>query len=214
MHLSFASLTPGYPGTSGDCGHTPSLEADKSPANICQLPRRAEHLWRRVANIVPALIPQENPDEVPAEIPSPNDPHQATTATPYMFSASRDVSIHKSPALSQRRPRYCPGTQEPGIQMIGALVIITLFLEINVKDAQSKLYLSFKLLNISVVQNMYLGAAPWKGWQRGQKPPSWRFTKWKIWKCGAFSCIKAIKISFSVIFNEEIHALEGLLSQF
>ena len=38
MHLSFASLTPRYPGTSGDRTHTRSLEADKSPANIRRLP--------------------------------------------------------------------------------------------------------------------------------------------------------------------------------
>ena len=31
-------------------------------------------------------------------------------------------------------------------------------------------------------------------------------------KIRVFSCIKVIKISFSVIFNKEIHNLEGLLS--
>ena len=36
----------------------------------------------------------------------------------------------------------------------------------------------------------------------------------KMGKCGVFSCIKVITINFSVIFKEEIHALEGLLSRF
>ena len=40
MHISFSSLAPRYTGTSGDRGHTRSLEADKSPANIHRLPRR------------------------------------------------------------------------------------------------------------------------------------------------------------------------------
>ena len=38
--------------------------------------------------------------------------------------------------------------------------------------------------------------------------------KEKIKKYRVFSCIKVIKISFSVIFNEEIRALEGFLSRF
>ena len=46
--------SPLYPGTSGDCRHTCSLEADKSPTNICRLPRRAGHLRHRVTNKVPA----------------------------------------------------------------------------------------------------------------------------------------------------------------
>ena len=33
-------------------------------------------------------------------------------------------------------------------------------------------------------------------------------------KYGVFSCIKIIKMSFSVIFNEEIHALEGFYHDF
>ena len=45
---------------------------------------------------------------------------------------------------------------------------------------------------------------------RGRPPPK-GFKKRKIIKYGVFSCIK---ISFSVIFNKEIHALRGLLSQF
>ena len=48
------------------------------------------------------------------------------------------------------------------------------------------------------------------GGKEGQKPPK----DFKNGKYGVFSCIKDIKISFSVIFNEEIHALKGLLSRF
>ena len=51
------------------------------------------------------------------------------------------------------------------------------------------------------------------GGQRGQKPPKIS-KKRKMKKYGVFSCIKVIKISFSVIFNEEIGALEGLLLRF
>ena len=117
MHLSFASPVPGYPGTSKDRCQTHSLEADKFPSNIRRLPRRAGHLRYWITNKVPALMPGENADEVPAQIPSPNDHHQATAATPYMFPACRDVTI---PALSWRVSRYCLGTQGPEIQMIGA----------------------------------------------------------------------------------------------
>ena len=49
---------------------------------------------------------------------------------------------------------------------------------------------------------------------RGAKAPLKIQRKGKILKYGVFSYIKVIKISFSVIFNEEIRALEGLLSQF
>ena len=52
------------------------------------------------------------------------------------------------------------------------------------------------------------------GGARGQKPPLKISKKGKIKKYGVFSCIKVIKISFSVIFNEEIRALDGLLSRF
>ena len=45
----------------------------------------------------------------------------------------------------------------------------------------------------------------------GGRPPPKGFKKWKILKYGVFSCIK---MSFSVIFNKEIHALRGLLSRF
>ena len=38
--------------------------------------------------------------------------------------------------------------------------------------------------------------------------------KGKMKKYGVFSCIKVSEISFSVIFNEEIRALGGLLSRF
>ena len=44
----------------------------------------------------------------------------------------------------------------------------------------------------------------------GNRPPK-DFKKGKILKYGVFSCIK---ISFSDIFNKEIHALRGLLSRF
>ena len=70
MHLSFASLACGYPGTSGYCGQTCSLEADNSPTNIRRLPRRARYVHLQVTNIVPALKPQENPDKVPVQIPA------------------------------------------------------------------------------------------------------------------------------------------------
>ena len=59
------------------------------------------------------------------------------------------------------------------------------------------------------------GAALWGGGgARGQKSPLKISKKGKMKKHGVFSCIKVIKIGFSVIFNEEIHALEGLLSRF
>ena len=120
MHLSFASLAPRYPSTSGDHSHTCSIEADESSANIHRLPRRAGRLWHWVADKVPALIPRENPEGVPAQIPGPNDHHQAKATSPYMFPAGRDVNMHKSPALSWRVPHYCLGTRGLGIQMIGA----------------------------------------------------------------------------------------------
>ena len=122
MHLSFASPAPKYPGTGGDCGHTRSLEAVKFPANIRRLPCRAGHIWHRVTDNVHALIPQEKPlwgpssNSWPKWSPSSN----SLVEIPYMFPAGRDVSMHKSPALSQRVPSYCPGTHGPGIQMIGA----------------------------------------------------------------------------------------------
>ena len=46
---------------------------------------------------------------------------------------------------------------------------------------------------------------------RGGKNPLKVSKQGKIRKCGVFSCIKVIKMSFSVIFNKEIHAVEGLL---
>ena len=59
------------------------------------------------------------------------------------------------------------------------------------------------------------GAAPWGGGGKGGKSPPKDFKKGENKKYGVFSCIKVIKISFSVIFNEEIvRALEGLLSRF
>ena len=51
------------------------------------------------------------------------------------------------------------------------------------------------------------------GGARGAKAPLKISKKGKMKKY-VFSGIKVIKISFSVIFNEEIHALEGLLSRF
>ena len=56
------------------------------------------------------------------------------------------------------------------------------------------------------------GAVPWGGGGKGGKSPLKISKKGKIKKYGVFLCIKVIKISFSVIFNEEICALEGLLS--
>ena len=107
MHLSFVSLAPRYPGTSGDHGQSRFLGADKSPANIRRLPCRSGHLQHWVTDKVSDLIPRENPDEVPAQIPSPNDHHEATAATLYMFPASRDVSMHKSPRTITT-PDECP----------------------------------------------------------------------------------------------------------
>ena len=52
----------------------------------------------------------------------------------------------------------------------------------------------------------------WGGGVQGQKPPLKISKKEKSKKHGVFSCIIVIKISFSVIFNKEICALEGLLS--
>ena len=55
------------------------------------------------------------------------------------------------------------------------------------------------------------------GGEGGQKPPKDFKKGKKLKKYGVFSvfsCIKVIKMSFSVIFNEEIRALEGLLSRF
>ena len=50
-------LHPQPPGTSGDHGHTCFLEADKSLANIRQLPHRAGHLRRRVTDKFPPPRP-------------------------------------------------------------------------------------------------------------------------------------------------------------
>ena len=125
MHLSFASLAPRYLGTSRDHGHTHSLQADKSLANIHRITRNAGHLWHHVTNKVPAPIPlKKSLTHTMFEllkIPGPNDHHQDKAATPYMFPAGRDVSMHKSPPLSGWVPHYCPGTWGPGIQMVGAL---------------------------------------------------------------------------------------------
>ena len=51
------------------------------------------------------------------------------------------------------------------------------------------------------------------GGGKGGKSPLRISKKGKIKKYGVFSCIKVIKISFSIIFNEEIRALE-VLSRF
>ena len=48
------------------------------------------------------------------------------------------------------------------------------------------------------------------GVRGGDRPPK-GFKKGNKLKYGVFSCIK---ISFSVIFNKEIHALRGFLSRF
>ena len=52
------------------------------------------------------------------------------------------------------------------------------------------------------------------GGGKGAKAPLKISKKGKMKKYDVFSGIKVIKISFSVIFNEEIRALEGLLSWF
>ena len=49
---------------------------------------------------------------------------------------------------------------------------------------------------------------------KGGKSPLKISKKGKMKKHGVFSCNKVFKFSFSVIFNEEIRALEGLLSRF
>ena len=49
------------------------------------------------------------------------------------------------------------------------------------------------------------------GERGGGGHPKVSFKKGKMIKYGVFSCIK---MSFSVIFDKEIHALRGLLSQF
>ena len=69
-------------------------------------------------------------------------------------------------------------------------------------------------MNIYTKENIHMrsGAAPYGG-QGGKSPPK-DFKKGRMKKYGVFSCIKVIKISFSAIFNEEICALEGLLSRF
>ena len=66
------------------------------------------------------------------------------------------------------------------------------------------------LNNLTVVLNS--GGA--MGGGQGGKSPLKISKKGKMTKYGVFSCIKVIKMSFSVIFNEEIGALEGLLSRF
>ena len=113
MHLSFASPAPGYPGTSGDSGQTCSLEADKSPANIRQLPRRAGHLRYRVTYKGPALIPWENPDKVLAQILAQmitiKPPPQPCTCFPPARCQRAQI-----PTLSQQVPRYCPVPRGPG----------------------------------------------------------------------------------------------------
>ena len=120
-HLSFASLAPGYLGTSRDRTQTRSWEADKSPTSIRQLLRGAGHLWYWVTDKDPAFIPLENPSEVPAQIPGPNDDREPPPQPRTCFPAGRDVSMHKSPTLSRRVPRYCLGTRGQWIQMMGAL---------------------------------------------------------------------------------------------
>ena len=52
------------------------------------------------------------------------------------------------------------------------------------------------------------------GGARGAKAPLKISKKEENEKYWVFSCIKVIKISFTVIFNKEIRALEGLLSRF
>ena len=53
------------------------------------------------------------------------------------------------------------------------------------------------------------------GGGKGGKSPPLRFqNREKLKNMGYFHASKLLKISFSVIFNEEILALEGLLSRF
>ena len=80
------------PCTNGDRSHTRSLEANKSPANICRLPRRAGHFRRRVTdNSRPHTM--ENLSwfvkSQPISNPGKNDHHQATAATLHMVPAGR-----------------------------------------------------------------------------------------------------------------------------
>ena len=68
-------------------------------------------------------------------------------------------------------------------------------------------------MRFDVTVAWFLGRGHRRG-AEGAKVPLEVSENGKIPKCGVFSCIKVLEISFSVIFNEEIHALEGLLSQF
>ena len=122
IHLSFASLALGTqaPGLR-HYFHIRSLEAYKSPANIRWLPHRAGHLRRRVTDKVPALIPREFQLKFPAQMITIKPRPQPRTCSP---SAGQSACTN-SPTLSQRVPPYCLDTRGLGIQMIGALNIIS-----------------------------------------------------------------------------------------
>ena len=97
MRLSFASLAPGYLGTSRDHSHSRSLEADKStdfPAG-------------QGSQLSTSSSPHTTGELVklrPISDPGPNNHHQATAATLYTFSAGRDVSMHKSCTITMSAP--------------------------------------------------------------------------------------------------------------
>ena len=69
------------------------------------------------------------------------------------------------------------------------------------------------LISFSNWNSHFWMCLPWgsQGWCHGGEPPN-GVKKWG--KCGVLSCIKVTKINFSAIFNKEIYALEGRLSQF
>ena len=68
--------------------------------------------------------------------------------------------------------------------------------------------------SLMLTDHIYVQGRRHGGGGKGAKAPLKISKKGKIKKYGVFSCIKVIKMSFSVIFNEEIRALEGLLSRF
>ena len=79
----------------------------------------------------------------------------------------------------------------------------------------SNFYLDIKVNGAFPCKSASTGAAPWGGGGgKGGKSPPKDFKKGENEKYDVFSGIKVIKISFSVIFNEEIRDLEGLLSWF
>ena len=98
METTYAPITciPGYRAL-----HTRSLEANKSPGNICRLPRRAENLRHQVTDKVQAPILRDIPAEVPAQMITMKPQPQPRL---HMFPAGRDVSIHKSLHYNEECP--------------------------------------------------------------------------------------------------------------